>query len=142
VFYTTNNRLDKLLQNNTPRTKNKYDRSGVYQLKCPSCDKKYVGQTGRPFRVRFREHQHDFRYMGRKSKFAQHLLDEGHEFGPMDDIMDIIQYASKGKLMDTIERFHIYELTSKGFQLNDKLTIQGNPIFETVVRHRQHKDNH
>jgi hypothetical protein len=80
--------------------------------------------------------------MDRKSKFAQHLLDEGHEFGPMEDIMDIIQYASKGKMMDTIERFHIYELTSKGLQLNDKLTIQGNPLFETVARHRQLKDNH
>ena len=60
----------------------------------------------------------------------------------MEDIMDIIQYASKGKMMDTIERFHIYELTSKGLQLNDKLTIQGNPLFETVARHRQLKDNH
>jgi len=142
VFYTTNNRLDKLLQSNTSGTKNKYDRSGIYQLKCPSCDKKYVGQTGRPFHVRFREHQHDFRYMCRKSKFAQHLLDEGHDFSPMEDIMDVIQYANRGKLMDTIERFHIYELTSKGSQINDKLTIQRNPIFETVVWHLQHKGNH
>ena len=70
------------------------------------------------------------------------MLDEGHDFGPMEDIMDVIQYANKGKLMDTIERFHIYELTSKGSQINDRLTIQRNPIFETVVRHLQHKGNH
>ena len=69
------------------------------------------------------------------------MLDEGHDFGPMEDIMDVIQYANKGKFMDTIEIFHIYELTSKGSQINDKLTIQRNPIFETVV-HLQHKDNH
>ena len=135
MFYTTNNRLDKLLQSNTSGTKNKYDRSGIYQLRCPSCDKKYVGQTGSPFHVRFREHQHDFRYMCRKSKFAQHLPDEGHDFGPMEVIMDVIQYANKGKLMDTIERFHIYELTSKGSQINDKLTIQRNPIFDLELRH-------
>ena len=79
--------------------------------------------------------------MCRKLKFAQHVLHEGHDFGSMEDIIDVIQYATKGKLMDTIERFHIYELTSKGSQINDKLTIQRNPIFETVV-HLQHKDNH
>ena len=142
VSYITNNRLGKILQHNTTGTKNKYDRSGVYQLSCPSCDKKYIGQTARPLHICFREHQHDYRYMCSKSKFAQHLLEEGHEFGPMESIMDIVQYANKGKMMDTIEKFHIYELTRRGSQINDKLTIQRNPIFETIVRHSQHKEHH
>ena len=133
VFYPTNNRLGKLLQYDTSETKNKYDSSGIYQLRCPSCDKKYIGQTGRPFHIRFREHQHDYRYMCKKSKFAHHLLGEGHDFGPM---------GNKGRLMDTLEKFYIYERTCKGSQINDKLTIQRNPIFETVVRHFQHKGNH
>jgi len=30
-----------------------------------------------------------------KSKFAQHLLNEGHNFGLMEDITDIIQFAKK-----------------------------------------------
>jgi len=133
VSYITNNRLEKLLQYNAKGAKSKYDRSGIYQLSCPSCDKKYIGQTGRLFHVRFREHQHDYRYMCKKSKFAQHLLDEGHDFGPMENVMDIVQYANKGRMMDTLEKFHIYELTCRGSQINDKLTIQRNPIFETVV---------
>ena len=66
----------------------------------------------------------------------------GHDFGPMENIMDVVQYTNKGRLMDTLEKFYIYELTCKGSQINDKLTIQRNPIFETVVRHFQHKGNH
>jgi hypothetical protein len=80
--------------------------------------------------------------MCRKSKFARHLLDEGHDFGPMENIMDIVQYANKGRMMDTLEKFYIYELTCRGSHINDQLTIQRNPIFETLVRHSQHKRDH
>ena len=67
----------------------KYDSNGVYQLKCPTCHKIYIGQTSWPFRVRFHEHYNDYKYANNKSKFAQYVLDEGHSFGPMTNIMDI-----------------------------------------------------
>ena len=76
-----------------------------------------------------------------KSKFAQHLLEEGHTFGPMESIMDAVQYAKKGKMMDALETFHIYELTQRGTQINDKLTVQNNPIFDVLVRHLQRRGN-
>ena len=79
--------------------------------------------------------------MCRKSGFAQHLLDEGHTFGPMENIMDVVHYAKKGRMMDTLEKFHIYEVTQRDIQINDKLTIQRNPIFDTLVRHHQRRGN-
>jgi hypothetical protein len=139
--YTTNNNLEKLLRDNVTGETNKYERSGIYQLNCPTCDRKYIGQTGIPFHARFREHQHDYKYMCRKSKFAQHLLEDGHTFGPLENIMDVVQYARKGKMMDALERFHIYELTQRGTQINDKLTVQNNPIFDVIVRHLQRRGN-
>jgi len=142
VAGTTNNNLGKLLHNNVTEKTDKYGKSGVYQLNCPTCNKKYIGQTGRPFRVRFREHLNDYKHMYNKSKFAQHLLNEGHNFGPMEDIMDVIQFAKKGKMLDTLERFYIYEATHKGIQINDKLTVQKNPIFETLVQHHTHRERH
>lgn len=57
-------------------------------MTCPTCKKKYIGQTGRPFHVRFREHFQNYKYANNKSKFAQNLLEEGHSFGPIDDTMD------------------------------------------------------
>ena len=36
--------------------------------------------------------------------------------------------------MDTIERFHIYEITRENIQINDKNTSKPNAIFEMVVR--------
>ena len=141
IAYTNNSSLEKLLHNNVTGKTDKYEKSGVCQLSCPTCDKKYTGQTGRPFHVRSREHQNNFRHMYKKSKCAQYLLD-GHKFGPIENIMDIIHFAKKGRMLDALERFYIYEVTHKGIQINDKLTVQKNRIFETLVRHHTHRGHH
>jgi transposase len=80
----------------------------VYQL---TCHKKYIGQTDRPFHVRFREHYIDYKYPNNKSKFAQHVLEEGRSFGPVNEIMDVLHIAKKGGMLDTLERFYIFRET-------------------------------
>jgi len=101
--------------------------------------KKYVGQTGRPFHVRFREHYRDYKYVNNKSKFVQHVIEEGHAFGPMNDIMDVVHIASKGRMLDTLERFYIYRETQLGTHINEKLTVQSNPIFEALIQNNPHR---
>jgi hypothetical protein len=58
---------------------------------------KYIGQTGRPFNTRFYEHFRDFKYATQKSRFAQHLLEHGHAFGPIENVMKIIHPTTKGR---------------------------------------------
>jgi len=69
------------------------------------CQKKYIGQKGRPFHIRFQEHYRDFKYANNKSKFAQHIIEEGHSFGPMNEIMDSLHVTSKGRMLDALEKF-------------------------------------
>jgi hypothetical protein len=95
---------------------------------------KYTGQTGRPFRVRYQEHLRDFKYNNNKSKFAQHLLDMKHLMDTIDNIMDIVHITEKGKMMNTIVSFHIYKETRLNNQINDKLTITENAIFEALMQ--------
>jgi tRNA U38,U39,U40 pseudouridine synthase TruA len=113
--------------------------NGVNQLTCPTCHKKYVGQTSRQFHVRFQEHYRDYKYANNISKFAQHVIEEGHALGPMNDIMDVLHVASKGTMLDTLERFHIYKETKLGTQISDKLTVQSNPIFEALIQNDPHR---
>jgi hypothetical protein len=87
----------------------KYDANGVYQLECPTCNKKYIGQTGRLFKTIFREHYNDFKYTNNRSKFAKHIIEEGHNFGPMNEIMEVIHIKKKGKMLDTLEKCYIYK---------------------------------
>jgi hypothetical protein len=100
---------------------------------------KYVGQTGRPFKVRFREHLHDFKYGNRKSKFATHPLHNGHSIGPINSVMETLHITHKGRMMDTLERFYILRETKLNNQINDKLTVKPNIIFETIIRKDRHR---
>jgi len=93
---------------------------------------KYTGQTGRPFKIRFQEHVRDFRYNNNRSKFAQQLIDNKHAIGKMEDIMEVVHVTKKGKMVGTIEGFHIYKETKAGNQINDRLTVRENAIFETI----------
>jgi hypothetical protein len=94
---------------------------------------KYTGQTGRPFKVRYQEHLRDFKYNNSKSGFAQHLIDNRHAMGRMEDVMEIVHITRKGRMMDTLEGLHIYEETKAGNQINDQMTVKENEIFETII---------
>jgi len=135
VVYRTKNNLGKLLKpQNIPKSE-KYKKNGIYQLECLTCHKKYTGQTGRPFCIRYREHYNDFKYSNNRSTFAQHVINEGHSFGPVKEITNVIHYERKRKMLDTLEKFYIYGETKNGNQINDRLTVQSNPTFETIVKH-------
>jgi len=49
--------------------------------------------------------------------------------------MNVIHYERKGKMLDTLDKFYIYRETKNGNQINDRLAVQSNPIFETIVKH-------
>jgi len=135
IAYKTKNNLGKLLKpQNIPKT-DKYEKKGIYQLECLTCHRKYTGQAGQPFHIRYREHYNDFKYVNNRSTFAQRVIKEGHSFGPMNEIMNIIHHERKGKMLDTLEKFYIYRENKNENQINDRLTVQNNPIFETVIKH-------
>jgi hypothetical protein len=92
-----------------------------------------AGQTGRPFKVLFQEHLRDFKQRSKKSKFAQHLVENKHPIDPMQHIMETIHIINKGRMMDTLEKYYIFRETKFNIQINDKLTVKPNIIFEPIV---------
>jgi hypothetical protein len=104
-------------------------------MKCNTCPLKYIGQTGRNFRTRFKEHIHAIRTNNMTSRYAQHILETGHAYGKIEDTLDILNRENKGPLMNTWERFHIHRLTKDNMQLNDAYTDTRNPIFDLILTH-------
>jgi hypothetical protein len=92
-----------------PRSQvDKYSRSGIYQMKCMDCPLKYVGQTGRTFNTRFKEHIHDIRSNNGNTGYSNHMLNTRHTYGIMHDTMEIITLGRKGKYLNMLEKYHIY----------------------------------
>jgi hypothetical protein len=53
----------------------------------------YVGQTGRTFRSRYKEHIREIKPNGSTSKYAQHVLDTAHNYDDIEVTMKILQIA-------------------------------------------------
>jgi hypothetical protein len=113
AFKTINTTLKNFSIHPQSSTNSKFHLSGIYQLTFPDCRLQYVGQTGRQFHTKYKEHLLSFRHNNYHSKFAQHILENKHSFGPIEVIMEILYITNKRTHMNTIEKYHIYKITKK-----------------------------
>ena len=112
---------------------------GNHEVKELQKTKKYIGQTARPFKIRFHEHLRDFKLGNGKSSFAQHLIENGHLFSQTQDTMEIVQLTTNVQMMDTLEKFYIYRETKINNQVNSRMTVKSNIIFDTIVCNDPHR---
>ena len=139
IAFKTKNDLTNLLSHrtqhqSTPTDMTKFNKSRIYRLQCPDCNMRYIRQTGRSFLTCYRKHYRDYKYNNGTSKYAQLLLENKHSIGPIHNTMEILHIMKKGKLMDTWEKFHIYQETKLGSQINDKNTFSQNTLFDTIIQ--------
>jgi hypothetical protein len=132
ISYINKNNTKHLLRTSENRNE-KYNLSGIYQLQCADCPLKYVGQTGRTFKIRFKEHIRGIKNNGQNSKFAQHIVDTTHAYRTIDQTMKILHIGKKVRALGTYERFHIYEISKQNMQLNDNFTETFNPIYDVII---------
>jgi hypothetical protein len=130
-FKTDNNIWTALTQK--PR-QDIYTKSGVYKLTCQDCGKAYVGQTGRNFATRFKEHKNAFKTGNQSNKFTKHLTENVHQFGQIQDTLTVLHLQNKGRLLNTIENFYIHSEHKLQNHLNDESTIFPNRIFDTLIK--------
>jgi hypothetical protein len=95
IAFRTQNTIQNIIKQH-PGT-DKYNKSGIYQLKCLHCPLKYIGQTGRTFHTRYKECIQAIRYNSSNSEYSSHILNTGHICGTITDTMDIIRTHKKGK---------------------------------------------
>jgi hypothetical protein len=125
IAYKTTSTLDNLLKEK--QETNQYEQSGIYKLTCQSCQKVYIGQTGRKLSTRYKEHIRSIRLNKDDSAFEQRILNKQHQYGPMNTIMKMVEQAKKGNIMNIKENFHIYHL--------NKINQQRQPNPKRDIRH-------
>lgn len=130
IAYRTTNHIRDRLYNTNNNQIDKFDNNGVYKLECVDCNKIYVGQTGRKFKTRFKEHKIDFKHKKLKSAYAKHLINEKHRFESIENSLSIAHIAKKSNKLNTLESLEIYK--NKDRILNDN-PIEYNPLFELAL---------
>jgi hypothetical protein len=101
-------------------------------MKCLDCPLKYIGQTGRTFNIRYKEHIQAIRNNNSNLGYSTHTLNTGHTYGTITDTMDIVNIGKRGKHLHTLEKYHIYRISKDNLHMNDTYIDIYNPIFETL----------
>jgi hypothetical protein len=82
--------------------------SGMYQLKCNTCNNAYIRQTGRPVTVRHKEHIHYIKTNNPTSAYAMHILNNRQKYGSAEETLRLLKACSKGTNMNCWETLYVY----------------------------------
>lgn len=137
VSFRTNNKLGSILKERKNNKVKKEDKTGVYQINCDNCPKYYIGQTTRSFKKRFKEHIPASSSNNSKSSFANHLINENHNYSNFDKNLEVLHvHNKKGSYLNCLEEFEIYSSmkTDRINVLNEQTSFQSNIIYDAAIR--------
>jgi hypothetical protein len=132
VTYRTTNRIAKLLRTQPRHNKNDNENSGIYTLRCATCHLTYIGQTGSNLKTRYSEHARHIRSNNPQSAYAQHILQQRHEYGPMQETMTLIHRTNKGRRMDTMEQLLIQKHHQEHRLIPERKPHKYSPLFQLL----------
>ena len=111
-----------------------HNKSGIYELKCNTCSKAYIGQTNRNLSPRFREHN---RYIKNndppQSAYAQHILQNIHEYGTLADTMTLLKPLHDTAKLILYEQLFIQAFHHNGDLIDEQSTTEHNPLFQLTI---------
>ena len=126
IAFRPTNTICQQLSNKT----NKPNPTGIYQLKCNTCNHAYVGQSDRPIITRDKEHLRYIRNNNATSAYAIHILDNRHEFNPAEKMLKLLKSSSKGSRMDCWESLFIHLHHKHNILIAEQQANDTNPLFE------------
>lgn len=133
ISYKTNNKLGQFLK---PPNSNIIE-TGVYKLICSDCPSLYIGQTGRSFEIRFREHVREIGKINCNSNFAMHINGTLHNYGNFNQNLVVLNKMKKSDNLDRKEEFEIYKNRNNPNLLNSKINTSANKIYDLILQNLQ-----
>jgi len=107
IAFKNNNNISQILRPKTTNNTPVYNKSGIYKLTCKICQHVYVGQTSRNLKQRYQEHIRYIRNSDPQSAFAQHILNNQHEYGTIEEIMKLLKPTNHTSMRIRYELFFI-----------------------------------
>ena len=127
AFRATNTIQQQLTEKPTNK-----DPSGIYKLKCNTCNNVYVGQSGRSINVRYKEHIRYIRTNNPLSIYALHILQNRHEYGTIADTLQLLKTCQKGTCMNCWEALYMQIHHQNKVLITEQQVSETNPLYELV----------
>jgi hypothetical protein len=103
--------------------------SGIYKLKCNTCNRAYIGQSGRSIAIRHKEHLRYIRTNNSNSAYALHILNNRHEYGTAEETLVLLKSCQKSTRMNWWETFYIQLFHQHDTLINEQQVYNVNPLY-------------
>jgi hypothetical protein len=113
IAFKCNNKISQLMKPNIDNNTPCYNRSGIYKLTRNTCKLAYVGQTSQSLKLRFQEHTQYIRNNNPQLAYAQHILHNRHECGPIDH-GHLLKPLNDTTMLTPFEQYFIQTLHQEG----------------------------
>jgi hypothetical protein len=90
----------------------------------------YVGQTSHNLRKRYQEHIGYVRNNNPQSAYAQHILNNKHEYGPIDNTMSLLKQINNTSMLLPYEQLYIQTLQHHKQLILEQSTGEQNPLYQ------------
>jgi hypothetical protein len=107
--------------------------SGICKLTCNTCKMSYIGQTSRNLKQMYREHIRYIRNNNPQSAYAQHILQNRHEYGSITDTMTLHKPIHKMSVLTPYEQLFIQTFHYNGNLITEQGTGEQNPLFQLAM---------
>jgi hypothetical protein len=94
------------------------------------CQHVYVGQTSRHLKQRYKEHIRYIRNNDPQSAFAQHILNNQHEYGTIEEIMKLLKPINHTSMLIPYELFFIQSHHQHGQLISKQNPGEINPLIQ------------
>jgi hypothetical protein len=133
IAFKCKNTIGHLIKPNTNHSTPYHNRSGIYKLICNTCKLAYVGQTSRSLKLRYQEHIRYIRNNTPHSAYAQHILNNQHEYGPMDNLMTLLKPLNNKTMLTPHENLFIQSLHQAGQLIPEQNPGEKNPLLQLAI---------
>ena len=116
IVFRATNTIQQLVAKQTHN-----DPSSIYERKCKTCNKVYLGQSGRTIGVRFKEH------IIYNNSISAYILDNKHGYGTKEDTLELLKACQKGTYMDCWEALYMQVFHQKKILIDEQQVSETNP---------------
>jgi hypothetical protein len=110
-----------------------YNTSGIYKFTCNTCKMSCIGQTSRNLNQRYREHIRYIRNNDPQSAYAQHILQNLHEYGSITYTMSLLKPIHKTSILIPYEQLFIQTFHHNRSLITEQGTDEQNPLFQLAI---------
>jgi len=98
-----------------------------------TCNKAYVGQTSRNLRQRYKEHACYIKNNNPQSAYALHILNNKHEYGPMEKSMTLLKPVKNTSLLIPCEQLFMQAFHKSGRLISEQNPGKPNPLLQMAI---------